>query len=255
VASEKSLSRKKEPTVPERFQPSRIRLKAAASDPRGDEAFSTTLRSKLQLLLYRNENPKEPASGRAEQRESFREYLYTLHTIIRASVPLMKEAESRCLPRTDPLKEALAKYYNIHSLEENGHDKWLLDDLEVIGMNSVEVLSRRPSVLVSEFVGSQYYWINHFHPVCLLGYIAVLEGYPPKKAQLENLMRWTVYPETAFRTLAKHSYLDQEHGRALDELLDALPLDEGLRELISLNAIYAAGKLTLILGRLQPRPA
>ena len=28
-------------------------------------------------------------------------------------------------------------------------------------------------------VGAQYYWIRHVHPVALLGYVMLLEGYPP----------------------------------------------------------------------------
>jgi len=40
-------------------------------------------------------------------------------------------------------------------------------------------------------VGAQYYWIHHFHPVALLGYIAVLEGRPPSPTLVEELIERT----------------------------------------------------------------
>jgi hypothetical protein len=222
-------------------------MRAFINGRRSSESFSTKLRTDLQLVLYQKEGPREPRGvGTAKQREDFKGYLFTLHTIIRASVPLMKTAESCCTPTDDPLRAALAKYYRFHSIEETGHDRWLLADLEAIGVQASDVLSRRPPELVSELVGSQYYWINHLHPVCLLGYIAVLEGYPPQKEDIEDLRRETGYPKAAFRTLAKHSYLDRHHGRALDDLLDDLPLDARHKQWVTLNAIYSAGKLAEI---------
>jgi hypothetical protein len=225
-------------------------MKVAISSQANSESFSARLRTELQLILYRDGSSARNEGGTKIQRERFKRYLFTLHTIIRASVPLMKAAESCCAPATDPLLAGLAKYYHLHSIEENGHDRWLLADLEAIGVQASEVLSRRPSESVSELVGSQYYWIYHLHPVCLLGYIAVLEGYPPQKEDLEKLKRETGYPRTAFRTLAKHSYLDKHHGRALDDLLDSLPLNDTHRQWITLDAIYTAGKLTEIFSPL-----
>ena len=36
-----------------------------------------------------------------------------------------------------------------------------------------------PPPSVAGLVGSQYYWILHHHPVAFLGYVALMEGYPP----------------------------------------------------------------------------
>ena len=40
-------------------------------------------------------------------------------------------------------------------------------------------------------VGAQYYWILHYHPVALLGWIGLLEGYPPAPEMLDELMART----------------------------------------------------------------
>jgi hypothetical protein len=56
-------------------------------------------------------------------------------------------------------------------------------------------------------------WIYHWHPVLLLGYIAILEGYPFHVEQMERIQRKTKFPDSAFRTMYMHSNLD------LDQLL------------------------------------
>ena len=204
--------------------------------------FSTLLRTKLQLVLpssVTSEPSAEEQDYREQFREQFREYLFTLHTVIRASVPLMQAAEKRSLELgVDSLCVALARYYHKHAKEEAGHDEWLLEDLEAVGVSRNEVLGRKPTEAVAEMVGRQYYWISHWHPVCLLGYIAVMEGYPPDRRMLAGLKSRTGYPPGAFRTLEKHSYLDVGHRRALYAVLDSLPLDERQREWVTLNAIH-----------------
>ena len=69
------------------------------------------------------------------------------------------------------------------------HDERLLDDLESIGVSRQESLLRKPLQTVAELVGSQYYWIYYWHPVCLLGYISFLEGDPPKKELIDQLQK------------------------------------------------------------------
>jgi pyrroloquinoline quinone (PQQ) biosynthesis protein C len=214
-----------------------------------ETAFSTRLRFKLQPVVPLLYGAGGSLAEGTNVRERFKGYLMTLHSIIRASTPLMKAGEYECL-RTDDdqLCSALAKYYRKHTKEEMDHDRWLLADLEAIGVSRRETLSRMPTQAVAELVGVQYYWIHHLHPVCLLGYIAILEGYPPQKKGVKKLMKKTGYPEAAFRTLAEHSDLDPHHVEELDAVLDALPLDRRQEEWITLNAIYTIRRCTEILN-------
>jgi hypothetical protein len=57
-------------------------------------------------------------------------------------------------------------------------------------------------------VGSQYYGFITGHPICLLGYSALLEGKPPTMNLIDKMQKLTEYPNTAFRTMVKHSNLD-----------------------------------------------
>jgi len=181
----------------------------------------------------------------------FKEFLIVLQSIMRASVPLMKTAEAECNQRMrdeDPdLNILLGKYYHEHSIEEEDHDEWLLDDLNSLGISREQVLSEKPRAIVAELVGSQYYWIHHLHPVTLLGYIMVFEGYPLNQGDLDRIIKKTGFSEKAFRTLSEHSSLDAHHLEELDRTLDELPISKKQEGWITLNAMYTVRKCAQIL--------
>jgi Iron-containing redox enzyme len=180
--------------------------------------------------------------------ELYPEFLFSSHCIIRASVPLMETGRERAeaLPEGDAVAAALAGYLEEHITEEMHHDEWLLDDLEVIGSARADVLARPPAPSVAALVGAQYYWIFHYHPVALLGYIAVLEGYPPSPRLIEDLQSRTGYDASAFRTLRTHGELDPGHAEELDELLDSLPLTREQSAVVGLSAIHTVGALARV---------
>jgi hypothetical protein len=178
-------------------------------------------------------------------RDVYPEYLFTSHCIIRASVPLMEAGRDRAAEAADdPVAAALAPYLEHHIAEELHHDEWLLGDLETLGRPRADVLARTPSPTVAALVGSQYYWILHYHPVALLGYIAVLEGYPPSPAMIDDLLERTGYPREAFRTMAAHAELDPGHGEELDRFVDGLPLTPEQSAAIGLSAMSTTRLLT-----------
>lgn len=153
------------------------------------------------------------------------QYLVLTHMIIRASVPLMRAAIARVADMPgDPLASPLGAYLEEHVVEEEAHDEWVLDDLAELGFARRAVLDRMPPPMVAAMVGAQYYWILHHHPTALLGYVAVLEGYPATPGDIEEMIVRTGLPAAAFRTWSKHAGLDPHHNRELDELLDRLPL-------------------------------
>ncbi len=201
---------------------------------------SEQLRDKLQLAIG-------PAVGTSRRfwahprfADLYPEFLVRTHCIIRASVPLMEAARARAgaMPASDGVARELAEYFAQHIPEELSHDEWLLDDLQVLGMPREQVLARIPPPTVATLVGVQYYWILHYHPVALLGYVAVLEGYPPSPEHLEAVLARTGLPRAAFRTLLKHARLDREHRDDLDRTLDRLPLSREHSALIGMSAFH-----------------
>jgi hypothetical protein len=206
---------------------------------------SRRLRGKLELVL-----PALLATGRRLISHPglhgiYPEFLVMTHGIIRTSVRLMETALTtvRALPN-DQVAVLLADYLEHHIPEERGHDDWLLTDLESIGVPREQVLSRVPSPTIAALVGSQYYWVQHVHPVGLLGYIAMFECYPPARQDIDRVQAATGYGPEAFRTLLLHADLDIHHGDVLDDLLDSLPLTEQQRTLVGLSAISSVQLMT-----------
>lgn len=168
----------------------------------------------------------------------YKDYLIMMHGIVRASVPLMERCAALCAGRPDDeVCRGLLPYLEEHIPEERGHERWVQGDLEALGLPPEIAEDALSSVSVAALVGSQYYWMSHVHPCALLGYIAVLEGYPVSPEHVEGLKARSGLPAGAFRSLELHARLDPGHRDAFDHLLDGLPLGERHRALIGVSAL------------------
>jgi hypothetical protein len=76
--------------------------------------------------------------------------------------------------------------------------------------------------------------------VAFLGYVALMEGYPPTPELIETLIERTGYPEEAFRTFLEHAELDPGHRDRLDRTIDSLPLDASHEAVLGISAISTA---------------
>jgi len=198
---------------------------------------SEALRLKISLAESQLGQASDALVQHPEVARLFPEMLFRTHCVARASAPLMQAALDEVRGRaSDPVCAGMSEYLIRHILEEREHAAWIAEDLACLGV-SIDELSRRiPSAHVASAVGAQYYWIKHFHPVALLGYIAVLEGAAPRLSWVEDLMARTKLPAPAFRTLKVHALVDVEHARDLDLLLDRLPLHQVHHDLLRESA-------------------
>jgi len=181
-------------------------------------------------------------------REIYPEFLFRNHSVIRCSVPLMKAAAEQCkkMLDKDPIAPGMLAYLEHHIPEETGHDEWVLSDLEVLGYRREDVLKRIPPPSAAALAGAQYYWIRHFHPVALLGFIAVLEGTPPDVEFFEATADRIGVPRRAFSNLLLHGKLDPQHRDDLDHMLDTLPLTEDHHALMGISAFQTISLLTRV---------
>jgi hypothetical protein len=173
------------------------------------------------------------------------ELLFRTHCFARASAPLMRAALARAeeLGREDRVAWGLRAYLAEHIAEEAEHGEWMLEDLEVLGRKRAAVLARVPPVTIANGVGAQYYWIQHYHPVAVLAYIALLEHTVLPLSVLEPLAKGSKLPPRAFRSLFEHAKLDPVHTERVYTLLDALQLTVGQKQVLGVNAFETAAVL------------
>jgi hypothetical protein len=190
-------------------------------------------------------------------RSLYPDLLRELHGTVRASVPLLETAarEARRLAAAgDAVADGLVDYYRRHVAEELHHDDWLLEDYRALGRDPSEILTAPPSQPVAVMVGPIYYWVLHFHPVALLGYLVVTEGAPPTLDLVEDLQRRTGFPTRSFHTLRHHAVVDLDHGDDVWDLVDALPLSDEQLDVIELAAVHTArAQVALLTDLLAPR--
>jgi hypothetical protein len=226
-----------------------------ATQPTSPTENAERLRLTLGLVFGELVRAGERLVNHRRIRDLYPEYLFMTHCVIRASVPLMETARERARSKAsgDPVAAELVDYLGEHIEEERDHDEWLLGDLEVIGVDRTAVLARPPSPTVASAVGAQYYWVLHYHPVALLGWIGLLEGYPPEMSIIDQLMARTRYGPDAFRTLRAHAGLDPHHGDELFETLDRLPLTAEQSAVIGLSAMSSVHLLAQAIDELTRR--
>jgi len=219
-----------------------------------NRANSGLVRGRIELCLPTLDAAFKELWQMEPEREVTAAFLVLLHQIMRASVPLMQFAAERCdnLGATDRLAAPLAQYYRHHISEEMDHDVWGLEDLASAGFRPDRVLSVIPPADVARLVGSQYYWIRHHHPLMLLGYIAVLEAFPPADSKINELRDRSGLPESAFRTLRVHGDLDPTHSAEIDDTFDMLPLDQRHLEMVGLSVVHSCETLAACVRSLRP---
>jgi hypothetical protein len=210
------------------------------------------LRRKLDWVLPELAGATQMFLAHPRISDLYPEYLFSSQCIARASIPLMEAARGRALDMAedDPIATPLAKYLEGHIIEEKGHDEWFLEDLEVLGWDRSTVLTRPPSSTVASMVGAQYYWVLHYHPVALLGFLTALESHPPTRPLIDELITRTGHNPKAFRTLIEHADLDPDHEEELNILLDGLKLTAEQSAVLGLSGMYSLHMTALSLGEI-----
>ena len=106
-----------------------------------------------------------------------------------------------------------------------GHDLWLLDDIRSLGFEEQEIVGAQPSPAIVNLVGAQYFWMAQAHPVAIMGYLILMEGYAPLASQLDDIRVRSGAPASAFRCLKRHAEDDPEHLADLNRTLDCMNLN------------------------------
>lgn len=165
-----------------------------------------------------------------EVRRIYPAMLFRSHCNARATVAVLEFAAARLATLGDDphdrVAPGLSAFLRDFAPEELGHDEWLLEDLEALGFDRREVLARTPPPAIAALAGAQYYWAAHHHPVAVLGYCFVTETAPMPLPEVEDLIRRTGLPRSAFRTILRHAAIDVKHSADMERVVDSLPLTD-----------------------------
>lgn len=141
-------------------------------------------------------------------------YHHVSHT-----VPLMRAFKARIPVGREWLAPALDEYIE----EEQGHDEWILDDIQACGDRS-DVRNSRPGVPTEVMVAYAYDTIARRNPLGFFGMVHVLEGTSVSLALMaaDQIQKPLELPDAAFSYLRSHGTLDQEHVQHFQLLMDRI---------------------------------
>lgn len=162
----------------------------------------------------------------APAREFVPKWYVMLYQIIRATGPVLAHASYELQygnERKEDFACDLRAYYDAKHSEESDHHESLEADLGRVGVSFDEIQSAPLNPWVAEMVGRQYYLIDFVHPAAYLGFIGLLEGFPPTLAQLDAIQAASGYPPEAFSCARLHAKADVGHRAELAGMLDEVP--------------------------------
>jgi pyrroloquinoline quinone (PQQ) biosynthesis protein C len=167
-------------------------------------------------------------------------YLGQAYHHVRHTCPLLGAALARCGPGDERLAAALRDYID----EEEGHEAWILDDIQTLaGETAVaRVLAYEGDPPVRALVAFMYDAIARRGPHAMLGMVHVLEGVSVELAERAVAAiseRLGEVPGAGFSYMTSHGALDREHVAFFRTLVDGIADREAVDLIIdTANMVY-----------------
>lgn len=157
-------------------------------------------------------------------------FLSQAYQHVRHTVPLLIACRDHLPHHLDWLKPALSDYV----LEEQGHDQWILDDIQASGGDAQAVRSARPGDDVEVMLAYAYDTIARGNPLGFMGMVHVLEGTSVALAlrAADAIQQVLGLPDQAFTYLRSHGLLDQEHTDHFAELVNKIDVLDDQRAIV-----------------------
>ena len=162
--------------------------------------------------------------------ERYRKLLLELYQVVWHFNPVCAAAASRV-----PDAQRQVRYYLYdHMHEESGHEQWVMNDLEAVGVSHTDTLAHQPSVHTLALNGYNYWSADRRHPCAVLGMMYALEviasvyGGTFASAIRESLL---LQGDRGVSFISSHATMDAEHMAILRQLLNTVD-DAAAREAI-----------------------
>jgi len=168
--------------------------------------------------------------------ERYRAFLLELYNIVWHFNPVTAVAASR-MP--DSLREVRYFLYQ-HMQEEMGHELWVLNDLEAVGVARSMAEAHRAGPFTLAMTGYNYWAAEHRHPASVLGMLYALEvvasvyGGAFSSAVRESLL---LDGDVGISFISSHTTMDSEHIADLREVVNQV------KEPAAMDAIIESAEL------------
>ncbi len=154
--------------------------------------------------------------------ERYRALLLELYHVVWHFNPVCAAAASRIDDRAQAIRHFL--YEHMH--EEKGHEDWVLNDLDAIGVAPEATRAHAPSPHTLALNGYNYWAADRRHPCSALGMLYALEviasvyGGPFAAAIRESLL---LEGDRGVSFIDSHATMDAQHMAELRKILNQLP--------------------------------
>jgi pyrroloquinoline quinone (PQQ) biosynthesis protein C len=171
------------------------------------------------------------ALGGDVTRELYLAFLEQAYHHVKHTVPLLMAVGSRLTPRHHWLQKEIVHYL----VEEEGHEAWILSDIDAVGGDAPRVRDGMPSVETDAMVAYAWDTAMRRNPVAFFGMVFVLEGTSVALAlnAASSIQRALQLPGRAFTYLLSHGSLDQEHVGHLASVVNRLDATEDLPAVVT----------------------
>jgi pyrroloquinoline quinone (PQQ) biosynthesis protein C len=155
--------------------------------------------------------------------ERYSKLLMELYHVVWHFNPVCAAAASRMGDPAHETLQPLRHFLYEHMQEEAGHETWVLNDLDALGVTNADAKDYTPSVHALALAGYNYWSAERRHPCSALGMLYALEvissvyGGPFASAIRESLM---LDGDHGVTFIASHASLDAQHMAELRQVLN-----------------------------------
>lgn len=155
--------------------------------------------------------------------QTYQAFLVEAFHHVRHTVPLLMACGSRLPERLEWLREAIVHYID----EEVGHQEWILNDLQQLGVDKEQVRHGKPSLATELMVSYAYDTVARGNPVGLFGMVYALEKTSSTIATYAagQIAGALDLPAKAMSYMVSHGSLDVTHMQDFEKLMNRLDDD------------------------------
>ena len=168
--------------------------------------------------------------------ETYTAFLTEAYHHVKHTVPLLMACGSRLPERLEWLREAIVHYIE----EEVGHQEWILNDLQSLGVDKERIRHGTPSLATELMVSYAYDTVERNNPVSLFGMVYALEKTSSTIAihAADQIVSALDLSPDAMTYMVSHGSLDIEHMQHFEKLMNRLDDDDDKAAVLHAASVF-----------------